>query len=63
MLKLGVFGAVGKSDTITIFCWVCGGLCTVAKLAVFAIPPAAKIGVAGADVIVKVLVGAASTNC
>lgn len=60
MLKLGVFGAVSKSDTVTIFCWVCGGLCTVAKLTVFAIPPAAKVGVAGADVTVKVCVGLAS---
>ena len=62
MLKLEVFGAVSKSDAIAIFCWVCGGLCTVTELAVFAIPSAAKVrGVAGADVAVKVCVGFAST--
>ena len=61
MQKLGVFGAVSKSDAVAIFCWVCGGLCTVAKLTVFAIPSAAKVrGVAGADSTVKVCVGAAS---
>ena len=61
MQKLGVFGAVRKSDAVAIFCWVGGRLCTVAKLAVFASPPAAKVGVAGADSTVEVLVGAAST--
>ena len=49
-----VFGAVNKSDAVTIFCWDWGGLCAVTKLAVFATPSAAKVGVAGADVLVKV---------
>ena len=61
MLKLGVFGAVSKSDAVAICCWVCGRVCTVAKLAFFANPSAAKVGVAGADVVVKVLVRFAST--
>ena len=62
MQKRGVFGAVSKSDTVAISCWVCGGFYTVAKLAFFAIPPAAKVrGVTGADVAVKFLVRLAST--
>jgi len=62
LLKLGVFGAVSKSDAVAISCWVCGGLCTVAKLAFFAIPSAVKVrSVAGADVAVKFCVGFAST--
>ena len=62
MLKRGGFGAVSKSDAVTIFCWVCGGLSTIAKLTVFAIPSAAKVrGVTGADVAVKGCVGLAST--
>ena len=61
MLKRGGFGAVRKSDAAAIICWVCGGLCAVAKLTVFAIPSAAKVGVAGANVTIKVCVGFAST--
>lgn len=38
-----------------------GGFCSVAKLAVFAGPTAAKVGVAGADVAVVVAVGEAAS--
>ena len=64
LLKLGGFGAVSNSDTVTLSSCVGERLrvCAIAKLTVFAIPSAAKVrGVAGADVAVKVLVRLAST--
>ena len=49
--------AIVGCDAVAFSWWVGDGFRPVAKLAVFAVPAAAKIGVAGADVAVVVAVG------
>lgn len=59
--KVGVRLAVVESDAVAFPWWVGEGFRTVAKLAVFAGPTAAKVGVAGAEVaVVGAVDGAAS---
>lgn len=59
--KVGVRLAVVESDAVAFPWWVGEGFRTVAKLAVFAGPTAAKVGVAGAEVAVVVAVGEAAS--